>query len=652
MRHVAHVLICLILTCPAWSATYRADGMAGNDANDGLAAPFQTIARGLQVLKPGDTLLLTKLAQPYRESIPLNVHGRPDAPIIIDGGGATISGADPAPREGWQDNAGVFTIAQPTEVKFLFGPDCRYEMAAAPDKLQPEQWVWKEGKLYFRPAAAKTPADYDLQMSVRISGILTNGAGQIIVRNLTAMHFYNDGFNIHGGSAPLWFENIRGLWNGDEGFSCHENVEAYVRGAEFSHNYWHGIADVGIARTHYQNIVCRDNRAKGIYLLGSMHSISDSEVSGSPQQIVLSPSDQRGYPQWDLMPLRTSLTSLRNVVVRSRPGETGIVVTAGASAVIEHCVVLGGKTCLQVDDGGAAYVLNSIIANGEAAEVTAAGTYAAESNLYFPGRLVIKGTTYGPEQFAQYVAATGNDQKSFVEEPRFIGDTLTASKASHAAGGALNAYGFGGPDIGLELRGPRPAETGVQAAPPAARDIAATGGAVAGQAIVYDFETHHPWSLVYPEPEKTPAGAAVVGRSELSADQAHGGKQAGRLSVTLPPGPPNSFTIKLFSEKLPYSRPVVVWRFWLYGDGSGRRIGMRVRDARGENFYRAPLQMDWTAWKQISWNLTQEPPVTVAGGDGNKQQDGPPMELVLNFGAKPGEQLTLYVDDLEVELAP
>lgn len=41
----------------------------------------------------------------------------------------------------------------------------------------------------------------------------------------------------------------------------------------------------------------------------------------------------------------------------------------------------------------------------------------------------------------------------------------------------------------------------------------------------------------------------------------------------------------------------------------------------------------------------------MAGEDGNTQQDGPPVELVLDIGAGPDEQLTLYIDDLEVALA-
>ncbi|MCE5239902.1 right-handed parallel beta-helix repeat-containing protein [bacterium] len=655
MRSLPIALLLSLASLTAHAATYRVDGDAGDDANDGLAAPFKTIARGLRDLKPGDTLLLTKLSHPYRESIPVMVHGTREAPIIIDGGGATISGADPAPKDGWTDNGGIWSVAQATKVEFLFGSDCRYEMAKAPDKLKPLEWAWQTGKLYFCPAEGKTPADYDLQMSVRISGIMTSGAGEIIVRNLTAMHFYNDGFNIHQGSSPMWFENIKGLWNGDEGFSCHENCECYVRGAEFSHNYWHGIADVGVARSHYQNMICRDNRSKGIHFIGGMHSVSDAEVSGSPIQIALSASDQQGYPRFEAMPLRTSVTNLRNVAVRSQPDAIGVLLTPNAQAVIEHCVIQGGKTCLQVEEGASAYTLNSILAGGQIAEVLAAGSYGAEANLYFPGRLTIKDTTYQPDQFAAYVAATGNDQKSIVEEPKFVGDTLVTSKASHATGGAFNLYGFGGPDIGLERRQVRPEEPGVAAPLPGATQLAATGGTPQkterGELISYDFETVNPWGRIYPEPVKNAAGVEVAGKAELSTEQAHGGAKSGKISVTLPPAAPGRYLLKLFSEKMPYTRPVSAVRVWVYGDNSGRQFTLRLRDAGGECFYRAPAVMDWSGWKQIAWDVTAEPPANIIGGNGNRQQDCPPLEVVLDVSAKAGEQFVVYLDDLEVELA-
>lgn len=657
LGRLAAALCCALLLAAAVPAeTFRVDNVNGDDAAGGVQAPLKTLAAATSLLKPGDTLLLVKTAQPYRESLVLRSSGTPLAPITIDGGGATITGADSAPEAGWQHEGDTWSLPQATEVKFLFGPDCRYEQGRSPTELKPREWFWKQGTLFFRPEAGKTPADYGLQLSVRISGVVATGQGQILVRNLTAINFYNDGFNIHNGSAPLWFENIRGLWNGDEGFSAHENCECYVRGGEFSHNYWHGINDIGIARTFFQNVTCCDNRSKGVWFIGGMHSLTDCEISGSPAQLVLSASDLEVYPQQERLPHRISRTNIRNVHLVSVPGQNGLVVNSGAEGVVEHTLIEGGETCLQVAEKSTAYVLNSIIAGGVKQEVNAVGTYAAEANLYYPGRLTVAGVSYTPEQFAAYQEASGNDRSSLLEEPRLIAGTSFASIAGHAYGSALNLWGFGGPDIGIDARGLRPAEPGVRAAPPAPSALAPLGGTVRSAAeatsVLFDFEKVNTWSRIYPGPEQNQAGEKVKGTSELSGEQAHSGARAAKITLTIPPAPPADNVIRLFTEKLPLSRPVLAWRFWLYGDNSGRTVTMRVRDASGECFYGTPQKLDFSGWRQFSWDLRQAPAANIISGDGNKQQDGPPLELVLEIAATAGSTVTLYVDDLEVDLAP
>lgn len=660
LRHIAvHIrsalpallaVVMLIVACQGVSAAvYRVDGINGDDANDGITAPFKTIARALRSLQTSDTLILTKMDEPYRESLPLNVGGVPGAPLIIDGGGATLSGADTAPRDGWTQDGAVFTLEEARRVHFLFGPDIRYEQAASVEALEPLQWWWEDGVLSFRPEEGKTPADYILEMSVRVSGVLTNGAGQIIVRNLTCIHFYNDGFNLHGGSGPLWFENIKGLWNGDEGFSAHENCECYVRDAEFSNNYWHGIADVGIARTSYANIKVHNNRSKGIFLIGALHSIIDSEVSGSPVNIDLAPSDLRDFPLLEDHPLRRNVTNLRSVVVQSGPNEIGVQVRSGAEAVIEHCVISGGRVGLQVNDGGVAYVINSIIHGASDAEVAAAGTFRADYNLYHPGIFRIGDQLFSPDDFDRYRETTGNDSASWLEEPRFIDGTWWASRASRAAGNAFNRHGYGGPDIGIEPRGERPPEPDVL--PAGARPLP-DGGAL----FAYDFEQEHPWSRIYPEPERNAEDIAVEGVSELSDEVVFSGNRAARLVFRFPDPLPPGGKIKLFSERMGYTRPVRAVRFQLYGDGSGRSLRLRLRDARACNFWDAPIPLDWEGWQLVEWDLRDRPPVLITGADEeNAIQTLPPLEIVLEISAVPadaGMESVLYMDDLEIELEP
>jgi len=172
-----------------------------------------------------------------------------------------------------------------------------------------------------------------------------------------------------------------------------------------------------------------------------------------------------------------------------------------------------------------------------------------------------------------------------------------------------------------------------------------------GASMTYDFENVNPWSRVYPQPVKSEAGEGVVGTSELSDEQAHSGKRSAKLHVVFPPSQRNRWLIKLFSLKMDYTKPVRVLRFWLCADGTGTGCVPRIRDRSGECFYGPAVSLDWTGWRQIEWDLNETPPVSIANGDGNRTQDIPPVELVLELTPKmeaDGSEFTIFLDDLEV----
>lgn len=625
------------------AATLRVDGAAGSDANDGVTAPVRTISRALRLLRPEDTLSLTPMPEPYHESLRVSVGGSPGRPLVIEGNGATLTGAELAPTTGWAPQGDAFAVAYPTEVKIISGPDVFYARGKPGQTLQPEQWSWEGGVLSFRPAAGKTPADYQLFLHVRDCGFAVAGPGHIIVRNLNCERFWNDGFNIHSGSAPVWFENIRAVHNGDEGFSAHENCECYVRGAYLARNLWHGIADVNMCRTHYVDVELRDNVYRGALLQGGIHTFTDCRVSGSPIQIALTgDGPPEGYPRKDQHPLAASVVNLRSVTMTSVGDQVGLSVSARSTAVVEHCLIAGGAEGIQVSPGGTVLLANSVVCDTARLGVRASGTFLADYNVYSPGHLQVGATAYAPDQFSAYQAATGNDTHSRLEQP-----SLVDGKLQPAPAGAFTS-GYGSASLGPETHG-RLAE-GAAGALPSSQVAEADGGV----RLEYDFEATNPWCLAYPVPDRSGTGAPLSGAAGLSTAQAHSGRCSSQLTMPVPADITGPFMVKFFTAKLPYDRPIRAVSFWLYGDGSGRGYRVRIRDRSGECFWGPAGAVTWSGWQQIAWDLKAAPP-TINQGDRNGHQDGPPMEIVCELDALPterGRSFTVWFDDLEVSLEP
>ena len=155
----------------------------------------------------------------------------------------------------------------------------RYQPPAA---LKPGQMgCTADGSIYFRWPQHKLPgkARIILPSKAGTSGV-TIACSHIIVKNVTAMHAGNDGFNIHGSWIGIRLENVRALSNADEGISAHEEVQMEVDEAEIAWNgsFDGGVADVGRSSTHYKNCRAHDNVGAAFKFFGKSHSITDTLI--------------------------------------------------------------------------------------------------------------------------------------------------------------------------------------------------------------------------------------------------------------------------------------------------------------------------------------------------------------------------------------
>ena len=236
--------------------------------------------------------------------------GTPEEPAVFDGQGMLIDlGIDVSNHE-WSKSGDLWTsqpgllvshhqephIAGQTAGLFVDGipitiprdleaekqhPDRKSRCYFPPDTLQPGQMGYAEDdSLYFRWPKG-VPQNKPITLPPKAgTNCVSIACSHIIIRNITAMHAGNDGFNIHGHRKDIRLENVRALSNADEGISAHETVEMEVVGAEVAWNgsAAGGVADVNDSITSYRNCIVHDNAGAAFYFSGKSHSVSDALI--------------------------------------------------------------------------------------------------------------------------------------------------------------------------------------------------------------------------------------------------------------------------------------------------------------------------------------------------------------------------------------
>jgi hypothetical protein len=293
-------------------AEWFVDPQVGDDKNTGARkAPFATAQKAVNAAKPGDTIQLLPKGALYRQSILLR--GKSD--LVIEGNGVTLDGSDPLPEDGWEAAGnGLRRLRLPQTMwnRHLLAFAGRVERMGRTQSSNsaefPEPQDLKEGQFCFvndpdpeAPDAKGTGSRRakfgwlhvsgdvrDLEWTVRPNGLATAGTNSnIVVRNLNARRFLNDGFNIHGHSTGLKFENVTGYDCFDEGFSAHDTCEAEIRKGGFWGNE-NAIADVNDCVTHYRDCEFRDSVSADVLLIGRTHSLTDCRIINTTPATALS----------------------------------------------------------------------------------------------------------------------------------------------------------------------------------------------------------------------------------------------------------------------------------------------------------------------------------------------------------------------------
>lgn len=235
---------------------------SGDDAATGLSKDkaVRTLAKGVSLLRPGDTLHLAVTKLPYRETLRLgdDFGGVQGKPITIEGHGATITGCDPLRLEGWAetDTPGLYKSvkflseleeftdeSKLMRVYFMFdgvmqmmGRSSKGKKPAfpAPTALKAGEWTYVAGEKAFYIKVAGKLADAKVEAPYRRNGVTIRSpkvaCTHLVVKDLIACHVLNDGWNLHGTTKDILLKNIAAYGCGDDGISPHDTCEVEIDG--------------------------------------------------------------------------------------------------------------------------------------------------------------------------------------------------------------------------------------------------------------------------------------------------------------------------------------------------------------------------------------------------------------------------------------
>lgn len=293
------------------------DGSAAKPARGGKIGPYATIVKAYQLATVGAHISIANTGSDYRETVRIEKlnKGRANAPLVIEGNGATVTGLLVIPANRWTllkddiywydgkiadgvrklmpnsnwlgftKHQGWFAESQAPRIFFLNGqaaPDV-LELAAIPQGGFFYDTQVEPRRVYFRLPAAKALQDCRLELPQN-EGVYIND-DYVTIRNLASKYSMDDGFSGFGAQGVV-LQNINGSFNCDQGVSFHHISTTFIDGGLIEHNGGCGIADVQSCISIYRNVMVRDNMFNGALLSGTAHTMMNCRINGNADEQV------------------------------------------------------------------------------------------------------------------------------------------------------------------------------------------------------------------------------------------------------------------------------------------------------------------------------------------------------------------------------
>ena len=434
------------------------DPLAGEDSHDGVAKPVRTIGRAIRLAHPGDTIHLKP--REYRDQAAfVDKSGEPGKPITLDGHGATLNGCDPLVAAAWTEvSPGLYrhdellplTDAIIGRWFFLWegkpnrmrrcskGPS---EPLKPPEELKGGEWTFVKdevrtsqarpgyifGSFWIRTHEGRTLAEEKIEAPMRMAGVSMHGTcSHLVVRNVTSIHPYNDGFNLSN-SRHITFENIAAIDCGDDGISAHGECDYDVTGFASIGNAT-GICDTGHSRTTYRGVFIRDCAGFDLYFLDTgTYTVRDA--------LVISTAARSVYLSGRERPEKPCRLTLENVLVRRERSESEIRVSANCELTAKN------STFLNLDlqaTGGVTRFENCVLAGSVPAmpprppriHLWKDALWAGRGNLYDVESIRVGQTSIAAGRLAEFQALVSAESDSRWEKGLAIPSGVGADESA------------------------------------------------------------------------------------------------------------------------------------------------------------------------------------------------------------------------------
>jgi hypothetical protein len=306
-------------------------GTAAELAADGKTGPFKTIMQAVRQCAVGARIVIANTGDDYRETVSIEGYrkGLADAPLVIDGQGAYVSGlvelspaqwvhfkddiyvfpnkvgdSDFKPRGhferkigdavygimpnsnwlGFMRHQGWFVEEDAPEIFLLNGVPGTNSLSL--EAIHPGGFFYDaqsavlkdlpgQRSLFFRLPEGKTLKECRVELPLNRGVYVSDD--YVTVCNLGSRYSQDDGFAGFWGQGVV-LRNIHACFNCDQGVSFHGNSTTLIDGALIERNAGCGIVDVMSSSTFYRNVTVCSNYPSGVLFSGFAHAMYHCQI--------------------------------------------------------------------------------------------------------------------------------------------------------------------------------------------------------------------------------------------------------------------------------------------------------------------------------------------------------------------------------------